>query len=134
MHYVKGLVYSFFLVFFVDYLVPGVDVVNQTKLPHIGGDLMFALGLGFLNSLIVPILRIGDGYLTGMRIAIVALVLNFAAYAILKLLPIGVFVTSVEGYFLAACLVSLGASIIGYVQMKHLHKKGTSGNVPPSDS
>lgn len=124
MNYVRSLVYSFFIVFFANYLIPGVDVVNQTKLPHIGGDLIFAAALGFLNSLIVPLLKSMDGYLTIVRISIAALILNFAAYALLKLLPLGVFITNVEGYVIVALVVSIASILLNFIEMrriKHAH-------------
>lgn len=122
MNYIKSLVFNFLIVFFSDYLIPGVDVVNQTKLPHIGGDLIFAAALGLLNSLIVPILKSMDGYLTIVRISIASLILNFAAYALLKLLPLGVFITNVEGYIIVALTVSIASTILNYVEMKRHFK------------
>ena len=118
MNYVKSLIFNFLVVFFVDYLIPGIDVVNQTKLPHIGGDLIFAGILGLLNSLLVPLLKMWDGYLTVFRVSIASLVLNFAAYALLKILPLGVFVTNVEGYIAAALVVSIGSIILGYGEIR----------------
>lgn len=118
MGYVRSLIYNFLIVFFADYLIPGVDVVDQTKLPHIGGDLIFAAGLGLLNSLIVPILSSVDGYLTVVRISIASLILNFGAYALLKLLPLGVFITNVEGYLIVALVVSIASILLNYVEMR----------------
>lgn len=122
MRYFKSLLFYFLIVFFVNYLFPGVDVVNQTKIPHIGGDLIFALGLGLLNSLIFPLLKGMDGSVGLVRISIVAFVLNFAAYALLKMLPLGVFVTNVEGYLAASLVVSVGSILISYCQLRQCRK------------
>lgn len=118
MHYVKSLLINFILIFFADYLLPGVEVMDQTKLPHIGGDLLFPLILGLINSLIFPCLRMMDRHLTAARIAMISLVLNFAAYALLKLTPIAIQVTTVEGYLLAALVVSSGSFITNYLELK----------------
>lgn len=131
MRYLKTLLFYFLIVFFVNYLFPGVDVVNQTKIPHIGGDLIFAVALGFLNSLILPSLKMINGSVGVVRISIVALVLNFAAYALLKLLPLGVFVTNVEGYLAASLVVSVGSILVSYAQLRHCRKCATHHHEEP---
>lgn len=123
MNYIKSLLFNFLIVFFADYLIPGVDVVNQTKLPHIGGDLIFAFALGLLNSLIVPLLKLMDGHLSIFRVSVVSFILNFAAYALLKLLPLGIFITNVEGYLSAALVVSIASSVLNYFEIRR-HNKG----------
>lgn len=130
MSYLKNFLIGFFIVFFANYLFPGIDVVNQTKIPHIGGDLIFAAGLGLLNSLIFPLLKALDRHLSLVRISVVALLLNFAAYVLLKLLPFGVFVTSVEGYLTASIAVSIGSILLGYAQLRH-HRNKPPSHKPP---
>src|SRR5690554_369130 len=58
MVYLKHLLINFLIVFFANYVLPGIEVLNQTKLPHVGGDILFALSLGFLNASIFHGLRI----------------------------------------------------------------------------
>jgi hypothetical protein len=118
MYYLKTLMFNFFIVFFANHILPGVDVVNQTKLPHVGGDLMFAIALGFINSLIYPLLKVFN-QATVLKIAGLSLGVNFLSYAILKLLPIGIHVTSFTGYFSAALLVSFGGFILNVFEMKY---------------
>jgi uncharacterized membrane protein YvlD (DUF360 family) len=96
--------------------------VNQTKIPHLGGDLIFAVALGLLNSLIFPLLKMMDGSVGLVRISIIALVLNFAAYALLKLLPLGIFITNVEGYLSASLVVSIGSVLLSYSQLRQCRK------------
>ena len=119
MSYIKSLFFNFLVVFFANHILPVIDVADQTKLPHFGGDLLFAIALGFLNSLIFPVLKLIDRHLTAVRIAMISLVVNFAAYALLKLLPVGILLASVEGYILAAVVVSLGSFLTNYLEMKH---------------
>jgi uncharacterized membrane protein YvlD (DUF360 family) len=121
--YIKSLLFNFLVVFFADHILPGIEVMDQTKLPHIGGDLLFSIGLGFLNSLIFPCLRLLDRQLTAMRVATIALVLNFAAYALLRLLPVGIQVMTVEGYIVTAIVVSCGSFITNYLELKHHRTK-----------
>jgi hypothetical protein len=131
MYYLKTLFFNFFVVFFANHILPGIDVVSQTKLPHIGGDLMFAIGLGFVNSLIYPLLKVCN-QLSVLKIAGFCLVVNFIAYAILKILPIGIHVTSFTGYFSAALLVTVGSFLTNFIEMKH-KKSHCQSTTPPQD-
>jgi len=123
MSYIKSFLFYCLTIFFANYLLPGVDVVNQTKLPHIGGDLILALGLGVLNFLIGLFVQFRNKSFSFIRVAIVTLILNFGVYAILKLLPLGVFTTSVEGYLLVAGVVSIGSGTLTYIQGKRRSSK-----------
>ncbi len=119
MYYLKTLFFNFLVVFFADHILPGIEVMNQTKLPHVGGDLLFAAGLGLLNSLIFPLLKLVKQRPTALRIALIALIMNFLSYAIVKLLPVGIHITSVEGYLFASLTVTLGSFLINFLEMKH---------------
>jgi len=128
MYYLKSLVINFLVVFFADHILPGIDVTNQTKLPHIGGDLIFAAVLGLLNSLIYPILKMANREASAPKIALSALILNFAAYAIIKLIPIGIHVMSVEGYILASAVVMIGSLLTNFFEMKRHQSHIPPGN------
>jgi uncharacterized membrane protein YvlD (DUF360 family) len=126
MNYLKNLAINFLVVFFSNHLLPGIEMTHQAKLPHVGGDLIFAFVLGLLNSLIYTALRIIHGSASGLKIAIVCLILNFAAYAIVKLIPIGIQVQTVEGYVLAAAIVSIGSFLANFFEMKHRNSHHTT--------
>ncbi len=130
MRYLKSLFFNFLIVFFANHVLPGIEVTDMTKLPHLGGDLLFSIALGLLNSLIYPILKLmGRPAMT--RIALVALALNFITYAILKLLPVGIKVVSVEGYLLAAAVVSIGSFLLNYFEMKGGSDDSSKPQLPP---
>jgi uncharacterized membrane protein YvlD (DUF360 family) len=123
MNYLKSLGISFLTIFFANYLLPGIDVVVQTKLPHVGGDLIFPVALAVLNALIVPILKLSDGYLTVMRLSVSSLILNFALYALLKLIPsMGIHIASVQGYMEAAALAAASTILLGYLEIRRLRR------------
>ncbi len=122
MNYLKTLVINFLIVFFADHVLPGILVMDQTKLPHIGGDLIMAFALAILNTLIYPILRL-IGHASALKIALVAIILNFAAYGVIKLIPIGIGVTNVEGYIMASAVVAIGSFLTNFFEMKRRHKK-----------
>jgi uncharacterized membrane protein YvlD (DUF360 family) len=119
MYYLKTLFFNFLVVFFANHILPGIYVTSQTKLPHVGSDLIFAIALGALNSLIFPVLKLIRQEVTGLKIALIALILNFAVYAIVKLAPLGIHIDSVEGYILAAVVVTLGSFLTNFLEMKH---------------
>ena len=133
MNYLKSLFFNFLTVFFANHILPGIEIVSPTKLPHLGGDLPFAVALGLLNSLIVPILRLVDRRVSFLRIAMIALILNFTAYALLKILPIGIYVSSMEGYLIAALCVSIGSFLTNYFEMNRVqhHHAEDSPKTPP---
>jgi len=118
MYYLKTLVINFLIIFFADHILPGLQVIDQTRLPHIGGDLIFAAALGFLNSLIYPVLKMLKHDVSTLKIALAALILNFASYGIVKLLPLGIDVMSIEGYLLVSIVVALGCFLTNFFEMK----------------
>jgi uncharacterized membrane protein YvlD (DUF360 family) len=85
MNYAKSLFFNFLIVFFANHILPGISVNGITKIPHIKSDLLFPLCLGLMNSLIYPILRIFGPSVSWFRMGALALILNFVAYAILKI-------------------------------------------------
>ncbi|MDE3046318.1 MAG: phage holin family protein [Verrucomicrobiota bacterium] len=126
MNYLKSLFFNFLTVFFANQLLPGIEVVNTSKLPHIGGDILFPLALGLLNSLIYPILRLIDQRVSFVRLGLISFILNFSSYALLKLLPISIQISSVEGYLFASVTVSVFSFLINYLEMnahQHGHPK-----------
>ncbi len=123
MSYIKSLFFNFLVVFFADHILPGIEVLDQTKLPHFGGDLIFSLVLGFLNSLIFPFLRLIEQHLAPVKIAMIALILNFVAYGFLRWLPVGIQVITVEGYLLCAVVVTLGSFLTNYWELKQYLQK-----------
>lgn len=129
MNYIKSLFFNFLVIFFANHVLPGVSVSELTKLPYIQADLFFPFALGFLNSLIYPALRLLDQRVSWFRIAALAFILNFIAYAVLKILPIGIQIVTLEGYLFVAIVVSLGSFILNYLEMKHCqsNKNNESG-------
>lgn len=123
MNYPKSLFYNFLTVYFVNHLLPGIDLLHPMRLPHMGSDLPFAIALGLLNSLIYPICKLVSSKTPIYRIALIAFILNFVVYALLKVLPIGIFVTSLEGYFLVSSVVTVVSIATNYFYMKRPHRE-----------
>lgn len=126
MNYLKSLFYNFLIVFFSNYLLPGIDIVHQSKITQIGGDLIFAIILGLINSLIYPILNVLDHQVNIMRIAIASLSISILSYVVLKFAPLGIEIRSIEGFFLPVIVVAIGSFLINFFEMR----KGHSGKPP----
>lgn len=122
MKILKIFVINFLVVFFANHVLPGILVMDQTKLPHVGGDLIMAAGLGLINTLIFPVMKM-IGHATALKIALAALVLNFAAYGLIKLIPIGIGVANVEGYLMASAVVAIGSFLTNFFELKRHHHK-----------
>lgn len=118
MNYPKSLFYNFLTVFFANHILPGIEVLSMTKLPHLGADIPFAVIVGLLNSLIYPVLKLIDHRVGVIRIALVAFIMNFAIYAILKVVPVGIQISSVEGYLIASFVISLSSFALNFFEMR----------------
>jgi hypothetical protein len=91
-------------------------------LPHIHGDFWFAIGVGLLNSLIFPVMKILDQPATMSRIAIAALGISFVSYTIMKFAPLGVEIKNIQGYFIAMAVVAVGGFAMSFYEMKRSSK------------
>ena len=130
MYYLKCLFFNFLAIFFANHILPGIVVTNQTKLPHLGGDIPFAAVLAILNSLIYPLLKLLDSHLSPVRIAMAAIILNFIVYALLKVIPVGIKITTIEGYLIPAAVVSVASFLTNYFEMRR--NKSSGSGLPTS--
>jgi uncharacterized membrane protein YvlD (DUF360 family) len=130
MIFLKGLLYNALAIFFANYLLPGINMVHQTKLPSIGSDLPFAIILGLLNALIYPFLKLVDSHFSIFRIALACIVLNFVVYALLKVVPLGIHISSIEGYVIPAAVVTIVSFITNFFEMRKA-KPHIPSNIDP---
>lgn len=118
MLYLKNFFHNFLIVYFALHLLPGLDVMEMKKLPHLGNDLMFSMALGLTNSLLLLIARWIDSSPSKSRLALIALGVNFVAFAVLKFFPLGIRVATVEGYLFGSVACTAGAFILNFLQMR----------------
>jgi uncharacterized membrane protein YvlD (DUF360 family) len=117
MTYFKSLFFNFLAIFFANHMIPGIDVLHPTKFPHIQGDLIFAFALGFLLSLIYPLMRLFRIPLDGMKIGLVSFCMSFLSYAVINFLPVEIHVTSFSGFFWGALLVFCSSFLTNYLEI-----------------
>ena len=123
MTYFKSLFINFLTVFFVNHVIPGVEIAYYTKLPHVGGEIIFAAALGFINSLIFPVLRIFQFSPSHFKIVLVSFIVSFGAYSIVNLLPVGVKITTAGAFIWSGLIVWFISYLTNHLEFKqYLHK------------
>ncbi len=130
MKYIQGWLVNFLVIFFANHVIPGIVVKGPHKLPHIGGEIPFALVLALLNSLIYPVLRLVDKGALLTKTILATIILNFSAYALIRLIPIDLRVESIEGYFIASTIVTVG-SILAHI--REIKKTSVKTEPPPGN-
>lgn len=131
MNYFKCLFFNFLTVFFANYLLPGIEITGAQRLPHLSYAILFAFGLGFLNSLIVLVLKVLKGNLSWIRLGMMVLILNSVSYALLKLFPLTIQILNFEGYLFAVGAVSLGAFVTNFLEAKKIRLATSNLEDPP---
>lgn len=126
MVYLRSFMYCFFIVFFVNYLIPGVDVVSLTKLPYFKTDVIFPLSLAFLNFGIPTAFRLFGKPLGRIKLGMILFLVNIAAYTLLKVSSLGVYITTIEGYFISIALVTVGCLVVDFIVFRSSPPKGST--------
>ncbi len=117
MKYIKAVFFSFLIIFFANLVLPGVEIINRTKLPHLGSDFPFALLLGFLNASIYPVVKLFGKKSPIFQIVTSAIILNFAFYGTLSLLSIGIHLETIHGFLLVSSVVVVASIIANLIEM-----------------
>ena len=118
MTYFKSLLFNFLCVFFVDHIIPGIQIAYYSKLPEIKGDLIFSFALGFINSLIFPALRYLKLKPSHFEIGLISFIISFVAYSIVNLLPVGIKVTTASSFVWASLIVWFGSYLTNHLEFK----------------
>lgn len=116
MTYLRSLFFNFLVVFFVDRVVPGIQIASFEGVPDIGADLLFSIILGFLNASIFPFLALMEAEVTRLKLAIISGIISFGAFGIIAIIPFGIQVQNPLGFFLGGSIVCLAAYISNYLE------------------
>lgn len=122
MNYVRSLFLNFLIVFFVDRISPGIDIVYYESVPDIGADIIFSLIVGFLNASIYPFLAILEINVTKLKLAIFSFVISYAAFGAIALVPFGVQATLV-GLLFGGTIVWIVSFFTNYLEWQHNVKR-----------
>lgn len=116
MTYLRSLFFNFLVVFFVDRVIPGLQISYFEGVPDIGSDLLFSIILGFLNASVFPFLALMEAEVTGLKLAVITGIISFGAFGIIAVVPFGVQVQSPLGFFLGGSIVWLVAYVSNYLE------------------
>lgn len=119
MTYLRSLFLNFLVVFFVNRVIPGIEVGSFEHVPNIGADLFFSLVVGFLNATIFPALLIFGLKPTLKKMGILSFIISFGAFALISAISFGVQVTSFGGYLIGSLIVWAVAFFSNYLEWKH---------------
>ncbi|MBN1914502.1 MAG: phage holin family protein [Parachlamydiales bacterium] len=118
MTYFKSLFFNFLTVFFVNHVIPGIDIAYYSKLPDIGGDIIFAFILGFLNSMIVPLCLLLHIRISLFRIGLASFLITFLGYALVNMMPGDIRVATFGAYIWASLVVWFASYFTNYLEYK----------------
>ena len=121
MTYLRSLFLNFLVVFFVDRVIPGIEVQMYENVPNIGADILFSGILGFLNASIYPGMYILSIKPTLAKIVVVAGIFSFLGFIIISFIDYGVQVQTFFGGFLSGLIVWAVSVLTNYLEMKHSH-------------
>ena len=119
MTYLGSLFFNFLVVFFVDRVIPGVEVTLYEGVPNIGADLFFALAVGFLNATIFPLMAVLELRVTRWKIALATFLISFSSFGVISAVSFGVEVVNFSGFFFGGLIVWVTACLTNYLEWQH---------------
>jgi uncharacterized membrane protein YvlD (DUF360 family) len=122
MNYVRSFFLNFLIVFFIDRVAPGVEVVNFEQVPNIGADILFSLIIGFLNSSIFFFLALLELSITHLKMAIMSFIVSFGGFLVIAIIPFGVRVVNPWGVIIGGGVVWAVALLTNFLEWKHYQK------------
>lgn len=122
MNYLRSLFLNFLVVFFVDRVAPGVQVMSYEQVPNIGADILFAAIVGFLNATVFFFLALLEIPITRMKLALFTLIISLGAFLAIAIIPFGVRVVNGWGVLIGGGLVWLVAYITNYLEWRYTLK------------
>lgn len=107
---------NFLAVFFIARIAPGIEISLYQKVPNIGGSLLFALIIGFLNASVFPALFIFEVAPSKTKIAVITALISFLAFIFVAFVPFGVRVLNGFGILLGGSIVWGVAFLTNYFE------------------
>ena len=118
MTYLRSLFLNFLIVFFVDRMIPGIQIQTFEQVPNIGADLLFALIVGFLNASVFPFLFILELSPTIKKIVCMTGPITFLSFLVISVIPFGVQVVSPVGFIFGSLIVWVCAIFTNFLELK----------------
>jgi uncharacterized membrane protein YvlD (DUF360 family) len=105
MSYFKSLLFNFLAVFFVNHVIPGIEIGYYSKLPEVKGDFIFSIAVGFLMSLVFPVLKALPIKPSHFKIGLITFFISFVAYSIVNVLPLDIQIVHKGAYIWCSLIV-----------------------------
>ena len=118
MTFFRSFILNFLIVFFVDRVVPGIEITYFEQLPDIGADLLFSIALGGLNASIFPVLSCTEFKVSRIKQRVISGVVSFSPFGLIALIPFGIKVLNGAGFFLGGTIVWALSYISNYLEWK----------------
>lgn len=123
MTFLKSFFLNFLIVFFVNRVIPGIEVSTFETVPDVIADFFFSAVLGFLNASVVYILMIFSLNPTIFKMGLFTFILSFGAFALTAAFPLGIDIHNFGGYFFASLIVWLIAFFSNYMEKAYAYRK-----------
>lgn len=126
MSYLRSLFFNFLVVFFVDRMIPGMQITYFEQVPNIGADFLFSGILGFLNASVYPFFQILELQVRSFKLAVFNFFITFSAFGAISVFPFGVQVINPWGFFLGGSIVFGVAFFTNYLEWQQDLKRDRS--------
>src|SRR3989344_3890411 len=104
MTYLRSLFLNFLIVFFVNRIVPGIEISYYEEVPNIGADILFSIILGFLNASVFPLLFILEVPTTPFKLAVITFAITVVCFSAISIFPFGVQVIRPAGFIIGGLI------------------------------
>ena len=119
MNYLRSLFINFLVIFFVDRVSPGVEIIYFEQIPDVGADILFSILVGFLNASVFPFLMILELNPSKLKMGLMTFCISYGAFIVISMIPFGIQVTGPVGIFFGGTLVWAAAFFTNYLEFKH---------------
>lgn len=123
MTYLRSLFFNFLAVFFVDRVIPGVQIAYFEQVPDVGADIFFSIIVGFFNASIFPFLALMEATVTRSKLLIASGIISFGAFGVISVIPFGIQVVNPLGFFLGGGIVWIVSYVSNDLEWKHSNPK-----------
>ncbi len=123
MTFVRSFFLNFLIVFFVDRIVPGIEITYFEQVPNIAADFLFSILVGFFNAAVFPVLSCTEWRISKLKIGIITAIISFGAFGVISTISFGIRVLNPGGFFIGGAIVWAIAFLSNYLEWKHATPK-----------
>jgi uncharacterized membrane protein YvlD (DUF360 family) len=118
MTYFRSFILNFLAVLFIAHFAPGIATPYHESGSSFFADVFFAVIVGFLNTLIFPVLIFLEIYPTKVLLALFGAIVSFASFTVIAILPYGMDVDA-AGVLVGGLFVWMVSFVTNYLDLRH---------------